>query len=103
MAPLGPPGGLLGSKCLPEPCLDPPRTLQETLLEAPGADLGSNLSQLGAKLRSTWSQLRAKLSQVGIKIACGSDLMLKQPESAKTIIFPIEIVNFQGPGLDLRR
>ena len=60
LAPPGPPGGPLGSKCLTGPCLDPPRTLQENLLEAPGADLGSNLSQLGANL----SQLEANLSQL---------------------------------------
>ena len=50
----------LGSKCLPGPWLDPPRTLQESLLEAPGADLGSNLSQLAtrANLRPTWANSR---------------------------------------------
>ena len=61
MAPLGPPGGPLGSKCLPGPCLDPPRTLQESFLEAPGADLGFNLNQLGANLEPSWNQLGANL------------------------------------------
>ena len=53
LALLGPPGGPLGSKCLPGPSLDLPRSLQESLLESPGADLGSNLSQLGANLGPT--------------------------------------------------
>ena len=53
LAPLGPPGGPLGSKCPPGPSLDSPRTLQESLQEPPGADLGPNLEQLGANLGPT--------------------------------------------------
>ena len=58
LAPLGSSGGPLGSKFLPGPSLDPPRTLQESLLEPPGADFGPNLSQLGANLGPTWANLR---------------------------------------------
>ena len=41
----------------PSSSQDPPRTLQENLLEPPGADLGPNLSQLGANLGPTWANL----------------------------------------------
>ena len=57
LAPLAPPGGPLGSKYLPGPSLDRPRALQESLLEALGADLWTNLSPLGANLGPTWAQL----------------------------------------------
>ena len=49
----GPPGEPLGSKYLPGASLDSPRTLQETLLEPHGADLGLNLNQRGANLGPT--------------------------------------------------
>ena len=39
MDPLGPPGGPLGSKYLQGAALDPPKTLQESLQEAPGANM----------------------------------------------------------------
>ena len=42
LAPLGPPGGPLGSKYPPLLSLDSPRILQESLQEPPGADLGLN-------------------------------------------------------------
>ena len=39
LAPLGPPGGPLGSKYLQGASLDPPKTLQESLQEPPGANM----------------------------------------------------------------
>ena len=39
LAPLGPPGGSLGSKYLQGASLDPPKTLQESLQEPPGANM----------------------------------------------------------------
>ena len=75
LAPLGPPGGPPGSKYLPGPSLDPPKTLQENFLEPPRADLKPNLSQLGASfgptwanLRPTWAHLEATWSQLGAKL-----------------------------------
>ena len=68
LAPLGPPGGPLGCKCLPGPSLDPPRTLHENLLESPGVDLGPNLSQHGANLGPTWLQLGFILIQLGANL-----------------------------------
>ena len=66
-------------RILPGPSQNPPRTLQESLLEAPGADLGSNLSQLGTNLsqleanlshpEANLTQLEAKLNQLEAKLS----------------------------------
>ena len=58
LAPLGPPGGPLGSQYFPGPSQDPPRNLQESFLQPPGADLGPNFEPLGQRAGLTKNYLR---------------------------------------------
>ena len=57
-APLGPPGAHLGHQGTPGPSQDPPRSVWERPLGAPGADFGPTWPQL----EPTWNQLGRNLA-----------------------------------------